>query len=184
MLMYATVLLFVLLLAVSAARNFPAGLCIFGTCLNITLVFFFLLPLIYTAALVVSRDGCHNAEDMLVDAAGKISLPSTNTSMVAANASSSSNSGKGLKPAQVLMVYFLAGGGTVESALKTGLGFDVREMKAGINKTVEDAITNIKREINPRVKVRRITDQRCCCTYLIWDACLNHYVLISFHDMP
>jgi hypothetical protein len=156
MLMYATVVLLVLLLAVSAARNFPTGLCIFGTCLNVMLVFFFLLPLFYTAALIVTRDGCHNAEDMLLAAAGRVSFPNaTNATLTAAKPSSSSSSnGTGVNPAQALMTYYLQGGITVESALKAVFGFDVREMKAGINKTVEDAIGNIKQEINPRVKVR------------------------------
>lgn len=79
MIAYAIIVLWLLLLFLCAHKHCPAGLCFFGMLLSISLVLFFLLPNIYTAVLLVLRDGCYNIENVILE-----QLPNNGTATLVA----------------------------------------------------------------------------------------------------
>jgi hypothetical protein len=136
---YGIIMALVLLLAATAWRNCPAGLCSLGALLNVALVLFFLLPMLYTVLLIGLRDGCHNAEDLLLTTVQELTC--------AGNCTAPSK-------AQVLAQYYLTGsGGQLESVLSAGLNVDIGQLKSQVNSSVNSALDEVNTKLQPRQKV-------------------------------
>lgn len=155
----------VLALLVCALKNCPAGLCAFGCALNLLLLIFTLLPLVYTVAIIALRDGCANVE-LLVPQALAAFGPGGGGSSDDAGGSSSGD------VVTLVLDYYLGDpatqGGRGVTDVVRGV-FDVDALKLQINATVTDALGDIRSEYSFKPAVRR----RRCFAVGVWLMCLR-----------
>ncbi|KAF8068235.1 Low molecular mass early light-inducible protein HV90 [Scenedesmus sp. PABB004] len=128
---YAIVLAVLLLLLVAALRNFPAGLCLLGSLLNVLLIIFGLLPVIYTVALLLLRDTCANVEGIAVKAVG---LKAGNGSLAASVAGYYLGGGLGPNGTRVGVAELVAG---------LNPDYDVAGLKARVNATLDGVLGSL-----------------------------------------
>ena len=128
---YGSLLLALMLLAVAALRNCPAGLCALGTLTNLLLLVFLIVPLLYTPTLLVLRDACAHGESIALRVLqGRAGVGSA---------------------ADVIANYYLGSGrapdGTplsaAEVAVQINPAWDLGAIKSRINTTVTDVLGSV-----------------------------------------
>lgn len=128
---YGLVLFLLLLLVIVTLRNFPAGVCCVGFLLNLALILFGLLPVLYTLLLLVMRDTCANMDAVAVRAAGVVSGNDSSTVSLVAR-------------------YYLTNGtlpdgdsGIHALAASINPAWDIDAIKGRVNQTVADTLGGI-----------------------------------------
>jgi hypothetical protein len=143
---YGLIMLLILLLLISAWRNCPAGLCLFGFLLIVLLTVFSVLPLVYTVAVIALRDGCANVEVIAQDILTKGGF----------GLHGLAGAPNGTNPAVLALDYYFGDPAVNQnrSAADVILGVvDVAALKAQVNSSVNDALDGIQRDFEFRPKV-------------------------------
>lgn len=149
---YAVVMLLVLLLLLCTWRNCPAGLCAFSFLLNVLLIIFCLLPLVYTVAIIALRDGCANVENILTTAITNGDFGLGNLNHLGAGGSNST----GQSPILVVVDYYLGDPNVSASespAQVLSAVVDINGLKSEVNSSVSNALADIQGQYTFRTSV-------------------------------
>jgi hypothetical protein len=149
---YGAVMALILLLLISAYKNFPAGLCALSFLLNLLLIVFCVLPLLYTVAVIALRDGCANVEGLVTEV-----LTSGQFGGSLGGAGGGNLTGGGARPVLLAVDYYfgdpVANANRSAAAVLKGV-LDVEALKAQVNASVVEAVAGVKQQYQFRPQVR------------------------------
>lgn len=148
-------MLFMLLVFLCTYLNWAAGVCFFSFLLNILLILFAIIPIIYTIVMVVMRDTCANVEF--------VGLQALKTKL--------GEDSMGYK-----LAHFYLADGTLPNGTTVNIGglvgsinpnYDIDSLKVQVNQTIADAIDGIKSGYTVQHSVSASGQQ---CSTACWSA--------------